>query len=114
MEDCVFDCRKNETNIGGVGGLRETVDTKLATPSTNSFMINPWQSDRNLTIPAPQRGADITLFPIVVDRHSSKQGYDLLWVKVQMRPVNLIEPPQQIFRRAIHVVASAIIRKVTT
>lgn len=37
---------------------------------------------------------------------------DLLRIKVKMRPVDLVEPPQQIFRRSIHIVAARIVGKI--
>lgn len=36
----------------------------------------------------------------------------LLRIKVKMRPVDLIEPPQQIFRCSIHIVAARIVREI--
>lgn len=37
---------------------------------------------------------------------------DLLRIKVKVRPVDLVEPPQQIFRCSIHIVAARIVGEI--
>lgn len=40
--------------------------------------------------------------------------HHLLWIQIEMRPVHLVEPPQQILCSPVHIVASRVVRKVMT
>lgn len=40
------------------------------------------------------------------------EGSHLLWVKIQMSPIDLVESPQQVFRRSIDIVPSRVVGEV--
>lgn len=39
---------------------------------------------------------------------------NLLWIKVQMCSVNLIEPPKEIFGRPVHIIATRVVWEVVS
>jgi len=52
--------------------------------------------------------------PLPALPHGTKgMGYHSLRIQIQMRPVDLVKPPQKILRGAVNIISTAVIRKIT-